>query len=582
MWKGRWRRKMEVKPQMKKAIFLAWILLVPAGIWLTYQTYPPHFYGHWIDIFVFLLSTSVVASMPMVIDRTPIFLIQWVSLATFLSFGLFFEMVFAQIAIIVLLIKLRLQKDQFFRLPLNSIMFFLVSFVSGAVYYLLGGQTDTNLIRDTHSLWIAVLYAILSYVLNQVIVSFNLYFIFKSKESYFGKDFFVETITTLITFPIGFVLYILYSQMGLLALVLVGIPFISLSIIFNLYYSSENVNKYLQNAAEIGHQMAERLQEDGVIDLFIQKLTEMLPVDYAYIMETIEGKNLQLIRRIEEGKVMSNDLPTLKKGEGISGRVWEQRMSFLFKAKKEWHHMTEGFIPAVAESVLSVPIVRDKKLIGVLVLASKRKRAYEKYQLMIIDILCSYFAVAIENAKHYELTKIQSERCPLTKLYNYRYFENLLTQEYEKLYRFERKSLSLIILDIDHFKTVNDTYGHQSGNEILIELANRLSSLVAGRGTVARYGGEEFVALLPDMTKEETFKMAELIRQTIANWQFTLTQSLEQDNKQQKIKITVSIGVATAPEDAEDSMALIRHADRALYVGAKRAGRNRVAEYSSC
>jgi diguanylate cyclase (GGDEF)-like protein len=145
---------------------------------------------------------------------------------------------------------------------------------------------------------------------------------------------------------------------------------------------------------------------------------------------------------------------------------------------------------------------------------------------------------------------------------------------------FQCQMLSLIILDIDHFKQVNDTYGHQSGNEILIELANRVSKLVGARGTVARYGGEEFVVLLPDTSKEEAYQMAEHIRQSVANWPFTLQQTLDQ--KQQQVRITASIGVATAPEDAEDALALIRHADRALYVGAKRAGRNRVAEYSSC
>jgi diguanylate cyclase (GGDEF)-like protein len=243
---------------------------------------------------------------------------------------------------------------------------------------------------------------------------------------------------------------------------------------------------------------------------------------------------------------------------------------------------TQGYIPVESESILAVPIVRSKKVIGVLLLASKRKRAYEKSQLMIVDILCSYLAVAIENAKHYELTKIQSERCALTKLYNYRYFENLLTEEMEKLYQFKRKELSLIILDIDHFKAVNDTYGHQSGNEILCELASRLNNIAGTRGTVARYGGEEFVVLLPDIPKAEAFQMAELIRESIADFPFTVTHSLDLDKTQELVRITASIGIATAPEDAEDSLALIRHADRALYVGAKRAGRNRVAEYSSC
>lgn len=571
---------MAVQPKMKKAIFLVWLLLVPAGMWFTYQAFPPHFSGQWWHLLAFLTLTSVVAFMPMVINNTPIFLIQWVSLATFLSFGLFIEMIFAQAAVILLLLRLRVQKEQYFRIPLNLIMFFLVSLLSGVVYYSLGGQTGTTLINNPHAIWLAAVYAVVNYSLNQVIISFYLYFIYKSKESYFGKDFMVETITTFLTLPLGFVLYMFYNQHGLLALLIVAVPFASLSIIFNLYYSTEKINEYLQKAAEIGHQMAERLEVNGVIDLFIQKLSEMLPVDYAYIFDVVSEDELQLVRRIQCGTGITTETAKIKKNQGISGNVWEKQKGCLYHSKKDWKPFSNGHLPANAESVLAVPIVRNKKVIGVLMLASKRKRAYEKSQLMIVDILCSYFAVAIDNAKHYELTKKQSERCALTKLYNYRYFEKLLTEEFEKLFHFERKALSLIILDIDHFKTVNDTYGHQSGNEILCELAARLNNLVGSRGTVARYGGEEFVVLLPEVHKEEAYQMAEIIRQAIANWPFTLQQSL--DLKQHQVKITASIGIATAPEDAEDPLALVRHADRALYVGAKRAGRNRVAEYSSC
>ncbi|MFJ7727119.1 sensor domain-containing diguanylate cyclase [Neobacillus sp. NPDC097160] len=573
---------MDVKPQMKQAIFLVWLLMVPAGLWFTYNTYPPDISGHWIDILAFLLLTSIVATMPIVINNMFIFLIQWVALATFLRFGLFVEIVFAQIAVVVLLLKLRiLRKGELFRLPLNLNMFFLVSFISGMFYYYLGGQPGPSLTHDTRSLWLAALYVVVNYLLNQIIISCNLYFIYKIKESYFGKDFFVETITTIITFPIGFVLYILYHQVGILALLFVGIPFVSLSIVFNLYYSSQKINENLKKAAEIGHQMAERLYVNDVLDLFIQKLSEMLPVDYAYILEA-DGDELQLIRRMEAGAVMPNEILSLKKNEGISGMVWAKQKSFLFTSRKEWQQYAADNIPNDVESMIGVPIMRSKKLIGVLLLASKRKRAYEKSQLMIIDILCSHFAVAIENANNYEQTKRQSEHCALTNLYNYRYFETMLTEEFEKLNRFERQMLSLVILDIDHFKQINDTYGHQSGNEILRELASRLSKLVGGRGTVARYGGEEFVVLLPDLSKEETYQMAEQIRKMISNWPFTLQQTMDLDKPQQKVMITASIGIATAPEDAEDSLALIRHADRALYVGAKRAGRNRVAEYSSC
>jgi len=570
---------MGVSTQVKKIIFLIWALVVPIGMWLTYKAYPPDFNGRWIDFLAFVLLTVVVASMPIVINDVSIFLIQWVSIAAFLKFGLFAEVMLGQIAVIVLMIKIRLQKDAWFRLPLNLNMFFLVSVLSGLTYYALGGETGQTT-TGTNLISLVMIYGVVYYFLNQVIVSFHLHFVYKSKESYFGKDFIVETLTTLITLPLGFVLYMVYNLVGLWSILLVSLPFFSIALIFNLYYSSQRINEYLQKAAEIGQQMAQTLKVSDIIDLFIQKISELLPVDYAHIFDVVDDNKLVMIRSINHRKEQASSHPShkIKKNEGISGYVWAKQKACLFSSKKEWQRYSKCGVPQEVESMISVPIVRNQKVIGVLLLASLQKRAYEKSQLMIIEILCSFFAVAVENAKSYEQKKLDSERCALTGLYNYRYFENLLTEEFAKFSLFERKQISLIILDIDFFKSVNDTYGHQSGNEILIALAERLTNKVGDSGIVARYGGEEFVVLLPDVDKQGAYELAEQIRLTIADEPFILEQSMTKGTKPE-VYITASIGVATAPEDAEDGLALIRHADRALYVGAKKAGRNRVAEY---
>ena len=570
---------MGVSTQMKKATFLIWALVVPIGLWLTYKAYPPDFNGRWIDFLAFVLLTVVVASMPIVINDVSIFLIQWVSIAAFLKFGLFAEVILGQLAVIVLLLKLRLQKDEWFRLPLNLNMFFLVSVLSGLTYYALGGKTGV-MITDMNLVLLVLIYGGVYYFLNQVIVSFHLHFVYKSKESYFGKDFIVETITTLITLPLGFVLYMMYNLVGLWSVLFICLPFFSIALIFNLYYSSQRINEYLQKAAEIGQQMAQTLKVSDIIDLFIQKISELLPVDYAYIFDVVDDKELVMIRSINHRKEQVSSHPShkIKKNEGISGYVWANQKAYLFSRKKEWQRYSKCGVPQEVESIISVPIVRNQRVIGVLLLGTLQRRAYEKSQLKIIEILCSFFAVAVENAKNYEQKKLDSERCALTGLYNYRYFENLLTEEFAKLSLFERKQISLIILDIDFFKSVNDTYGHQSGNEILIALADRLTNKVGDSGIVARYGGEEFVVLLPDVDKQEAYELAEQIRLTIADEPFILEQSMTTGTKPE-VYITASIGVATAPEDAEDGLALIRHADRALYVGAKKAGRNRVAEY---
>lgn len=568
-----------LKPRYKRIIWVSWILLVLPGIWLTYHLFPPTTSLFNVDLIGFLILTIFVASTPMIINNTPIFYIQWVSLAIFLTFGLFAEVVFMQIAVAALLIRIRVRKEELHRFALNSIMFFIVSIVSGLVYFGLGGAHGVDLINNPVYFLLAIVYAVIAFFLNQILLSFFAYVLHKRKRVFFDNEFAWEATTTLLTLPIGLILYILYREVGLASIIFVGIPFATLSIILNLYHSSDKVNKYLQQAGDIGHELAKRLQVDEVVDLFVQKITEMFPADYTYVLDVVDNKELQLIRRVEKETDETVQIGPLGRNEGISGQVWSTGKAVLYHSRKEWKNIVEGYMPISVESIICVPIVRSNEVVAILMLASHQKRAFEKAQLMIVDFLCSYFAVAVENARHYERTKEDSERCALTKLYNYRYMEKYLTAEHKLLMSGERQALSVILLDIDHFKSVNDTYGHQSGNEILCQLANRLVSLIDNTGTVARFGGEEFVIVLPDVEKTAALNIAEFVRQTVANRPFILSEHIENTNKQIAVQITASIGVATAPADADDAMSLIRHADRALYVGAKRNGRNKVAEY---
>ena len=196
-----------------------------------------------------------------------------------------------------------------------------------------------------------------------------------------------------------------------------------------------------------------------------------------------------------------------------------------------------------------------------------------------LDILASYFTVSVEKARYVEETVIKSERCALTKLYNYNYLEERLEIEMAKLKKGVLDELSVLILDIDYFKNVNDTYGHQSGNDILSSLAGILEETVPEEGIVARYGGEEFVYLLPNKSKQEAMYFAEQLRQRIENHKFEIISDLGDHAPHLAIGITVSIGVSTALDDADEAKTLLRNADRSLYIGAKQAGRNRVASY---
>ncbi|MGV3465904.1 MAG: sensor domain-containing diguanylate cyclase [Heyndrickxia sp.] len=553
---------------------LLWLLIVPPGIYYTFQFFPPTPVSFTV-IVAFCILAGIVSYFPINVNATPIYIFQWVTMAGFISYGLFFELILTQFSIIVVLLSLKVKKEEGYRYPFNSIMFFCVSLLSGFLYFAIGGKIGFTSLQE--NIVPIIIYAIANVLINHLFLHFSNSF-FGKKSSLFDLDVLWELLIICIVVPLSIILYYLNEQLAYIGFFLIVLPFMGFGYVVRLYNSSERINDYLIKAAEIGHQLNATLEVKEVIDLFIQKVSQTLTVDYVYILD-VKDDALVLLRGMENGIQMPNIIPPIRKNEGISGLVWVTEKPVFYNNKGEWENIVEGYMPENAESVLCVPIFKNKKVEAVLFLASTKRGQYEKYQLPILDILCSYFVVAISNAGHYEQTKKNSEHCPLTKLYNYRYFDNLLTNEFKLLNKGNRKELSLIMLDIDSFKKINDTYGHQSGNDILVMMAKRIKGLIGNRGIVARYGGEEFVILLKDTNKNATLRLAELVRLTIANRPFLFKNSLDENMEEVEVHITVSIGVAAAPYDADEALALIRHADRALYIGAKRAGKNRVAEY---
>jgi diguanylate cyclase (GGDEF)-like protein len=167
----------------------------------------------------------------------------------------------------------------------------------------------------------------------------------------------------------------------------------------------------------------------------------------------------------------------------------------------------------------------------------------------------------------------------LTGLYNVRYFRSRLREETERARR-NKKCLSLIFCDIDYFKQINDKYGHQQGDKILVDISKKFLNALSGYSIisklrksdiVARYGGEEFVIILPEIQKKNGLIVAERLRKAIAIHKFK--------NKHEKLKITMSFGIAEFQEDAKNDTELIKNADIAMYM-AKEKGRNRCEVYA--
>lgn len=553
---------------------ILWLLTVPPGLVYIFLNYSP-VQVNWVHLTLFILFGSLTVYYPILRNGTPMFLVLWVTVPAFLMYGLFIEVIVMQISVVAVTSIFPSKQPFMRRFFINSTLFFFLSIIAALIFNLVGGELGSI------KLWpiiIAVFcYQFVHTVSNDIVL--KLFAMYKGIDSkFYSKDIWVDYVMILAVLPLSLTFYYLLQFIGTGAFLLLGIPFFFVTLIIRLYNNSERINDQLRQAGDIGHGLSELLTEKDVIDQFVIKVSDMFDAKYTYLFDHQDGW-LELVRTYEHKKFVDIDFALLSAGQGIAGLVLEQNKPVIYSERKEWEAISKYYSPDDMQSVLCVTIQRNQKIEAVLFLASDKKSVFDGYHFIILDILCSYFTVSVEKARYMQEAITKNERCALTNLYNYRYLEEQLTYEMDRLRNKEINNLSVVMLDIDHFKQVNDTYGHQSGNDILSMLAKILEAALPTGGTVGRYGGEEFVYILPGMSKTEAVDFAENLRIAIAGHDFTIIPDLIEDKHSLNITITSSIGVSSAPADTDEAMTLLRNADRALYLGAKQAGRNRVAEY---
>jgi diguanylate cyclase (GGDEF)-like protein len=256
-------------------------------------------------------------------------------------------------------------------------------------------------------------------------------------------------------------------------------------------------------------------------------------------------------------------------GQGIAGAVAARGTPMVLVVPPKGAAPRTGEPKATTQ--VSVPLLAQGRVLGVLSLYDRQSPKDGDFTVGDAEALANFAvqaAVAIENVQLHAEAERLSVTDPMTGAWNYRYFERRLEQEIERSRRFGRV-FSLLLLDIDHFKWVNDRYGHQRGDEVLVELARRVTASVRDIDTFARYGGEEFVLILPETDVEGALVVAEKLRKLVAGRPF----AARPDDP--GISLTISIGVAGYPQHAAGPNVLLRAADSAMYE-AKVQGRDRV------
>jgi diguanylate cyclase (GGDEF)-like protein len=299
------------------------------------------------------------------------------------------------------------------------------------------------------------------------------------------------------------------------------------------------------------------------VDLFFLALYEPTKKMVSYFMYQQDGKRID----IEPFYLMQK--PSLTR------YVTQKRETiYITDFKAEDAEVKEDDIIRVPgfdnRTFLGVPLILRGEVIGVLSVQSAEPNAYDSNQIRLVETIAQQTTIAMDNAKLFEKMQEMAITDSLTGLYNRRYFYMILGNEIERAKRYQ-SSLTLIMIDIDHFKLVNDKFGHLAGDQVLRSVSDICKKLLRHTDNMFRIGGEEFIIILPETNQKEALKVAKRIRSTVAENTF--------NTKKGSVKITVSIGVSEYGENNPASNEFIESADRTMY-DAKKAGRNCVRVFS--
>jgi len=301
-----------------------------------------------------------------------------------------------------------------------------------------------------------------------------------------------------------------------------------------------------------------------IFEGFAQELQKVVSVDWASIA-LVDGDRLYfmaLSSTIGSAWQAEERIPL----EGTATEwVWQERKSLyepdLKRHTRFWtgeYHLQQG-----CRSVVYLPLVVTDHIIGSLIVASRKPNAYSHGQIGLLEKVALQVAAPIENAQLYARVEQRARIDELTGLFNRRHFEERLKEEISRHSRYSAE-FSIILLDLDNFKSYNDTNGHPAGDILLRHTGRIVKSSIRDADQAFRYGGDEFAVILPQTARDDAYVVAERVRVQIA-----------EEMEKKATTVTCSIGLASYPSDGVISGELVTVADTALYY-AKRTGGNRV------
>ncbi|MFP5261583.1 MAG: diguanylate cyclase [Blastocatellia bacterium] len=318
---------------------------------------------------------------------------------------------------------------------------------------------------------------------------------------------------------------------------------------------------------EAALRLHETLDASEVVARALEILPDLVEADsWATFLKAEQAERLELVRAINATLLPVGPFVDLDATSIPIARAASERRTVIATDPRE--ESTAGRPGAEGQRVLCVPLYAKGRLIGAV--QATRKVGFRQFgqeEVRVLELICGSLARALANAIDYHDATRQTLIDDLTRLYNVRYLYQTLDNEIRRARRYG-SAVSVVFMDLDGFKLVNDAYGHRAGSVTLTEVAEAITMSVRESDFVARYGGDEFVLMLPETSARRAVQMAERVRSQIALHRFNGGVGAD-------IYLTASFGVASFPEHATEAERLIELADAAMYE-AKQRNKNNV------